>query len=825
MSVRVLDLPALWLAAAGSALAAPGAAYPEGIRPLLEKHCFECHGEKTQKAGVRLDGIEDFRAADVTLWTKVHEAVASREMPPEDEPQLAEEEVARLLAWIEDEQRGAEPPRTRRMNRRELAAALRDVTGLGVDYAGGLPEDGKVAGFDTGADGLQDAADSIEQVMAVTRRAVDAIRFLSPPPGEPVVMDFGSESFKDFRRGLNAYKEMNIFSKGSTVTWLGEQGILLAPTWINDRDSFALDVPPPRKRQGVLRVAIVAAAGEAPAGVPNPRLAVRIGGRDFEPLEIIPGDPPRRIEFEIQVEDHILSNSGITVSLRNRIEMPYEVEGFENEDRTKPEDKIPGGGGLYRPLFDRKELAPDQRPVPMLLIRRLEVESDHVAKWPPDHWQVETGPLGEGGESARRLLALWVERAWRRPVQSAELEPFQAFFAQLRGEGMGFEDALRATFQTVLMSGQFRFLAALSDEDPVISQHGIATRLSFMLTGGPPDGELRMLAAAGKLRDGGVLDAQVDRLLADRRSEGFFEPFVVQWLNMDQPITLVMDSLQQVDHLFGRYLKQSLRGETVEYFKQVLLENRSARELVMSDWTMMNDSAARHYGYSGIEGGHFRRVRLRDDDPRGGGIIGHAGIQSMLTWMGENWVIYRGVWALHHILDMPPPPAPLEVPELNPSASDNRGKSFRELLRQHQEDPNCAICHKHMDPMGFAFQNFDPAGRWREVEYARYIRNELDGKIEWRGEGETRPVDSKGRLPRGEEFSSFGECKQLIAAHYMEDVLGGLLKNLLLHGTGRQADVDDLAVIRSIVKDLAPDQHPLRDALKALVRSRAFLDR
>jgi hypothetical protein len=192
----------------------------------------------------------------------------------------------------------------------------------------------------------------------------------------------------------------------------------------------------------------------------------------------------------------------------------------------------------------------------------------------------------------------------------------------------------------------------------------------------------------------------------------------------------------------------------------------------------------------------------------------------MLCWMGDNWVIYRGAWALKNLLDAPPPPPPLDVPELE---DEHRGKTLRETLQRHQSDPKCAVCHVRIDPLGFAFQNFDLSGRWRAVEFERYETKELDGKIEWRGVGKSRPVDALGRLPRGEEFRSFGEWKDLVVRHYQADLVRGLSKKLLIYATGRTPDVADLADIDAVMKTLAPKGYPLRDLLKALLRSRAFL--
>jgi len=183
-------------------------------------------------------------------------------------------------------------------------------------------------------------------------------------------------------------------------------------------------------------------------------------------------------------------------------------------------------------------------------------------------------------------------------------------------------------------------------------------------------------------------------------------------------------------------------------------------------------------------------------------------------------VIYRGAWALRHILDKPPPPPPLEVPELDPSSGKNKGKTFRELLEQHQNDEKCSVCHKYMDPLGFAFQNFDISGRWRDKEYESYKRDELDGKIAWRGAGKSRPVDASGHLPRGEPFKNYEEWKKIVTQSYMEDIAGGLLKNLVLYGTGRTPDVDDIATIRTILQE--NQSMRLKDCLKKLLNSETF---
>jgi hypothetical protein len=788
------------------------------IAPFLKKHCLSCHGADKQKAQFRLDRIEGFRAGESHLWTRVHEQIAEGRMPPEERPKPAQAETQQILSWIEKEQKVVRPGGIRRLNRRELSAALQDLTGLGVDFAAALPGDGTIDGFDTGADALQDAADSVSQCMQITRRAVEAIRFLDPAPRKALSFDF--RQTKDFRKTFDAWKTEGVTAKGGGNGIPGK-GLLLQPQWLGDRVESTLHVPPPPDRRGVLRLKVVISVLKKLDGVPYPNLWVEIGGKSIDHREITPtADGPQELVYDVQVDDLAVEQQrGVGITLSCKVEMPYAIEGFDNEDKSRADQPpVPGGTGLFRPAFDRKKLTLEQQPIPFIVLHSMEIDSDHVASWPPEHWEPKIGSIGDDPESARRLLELWMIRAYRRPAIASQMEPMLALYREERKKGATFDGALRAAFQAVLLSAPFRYLAS-----PTESDYAIASRLSFMLIGAPPDTELRRLAGEGKLRDPAVLDAQTERLLADPRSDAFFRPFVSQWLELGQPITIAMDHIQKQDFRFGRHLKASMTEETVAYVRELFATNRPARELLSSDWTMMNDILARHYGYEGIQGGALRKITLRPADPRGGGLLGHAGIQSMLCWMGDNWVIYRGAWTLRHILDAPPPPPPLEVPELNPSDAENHGRTFKELLRRHQQDPKCATCHASIDPLGFAFQNFDLSGRWRDVEHEKYEKKELDGKIEWHGTGKTRPVDTVGRLPRGEEFKTYAEWREIVVRNYQTDLVRGLLKNLLIYSTGRRPDVADLAEARAILKNQTSREFPLRDVLKALLRSRAFL--
>ncbi len=824
--IAVLLFMATWTCAADDG-------FQSAASPLLKQYCLDCHGAEKQESNVRFDNLDGFAVGDRNLWTMVHEKISAGEMPPEDRPQPSDAAKKQLLSWIERQQRSLGTGSTRRLNRRELSGALQDLTGLPVDFAAGLPGDGKLAGFDTGASALQDSASSIDQMMRVTRRAVDGIRFLEPSSG-PVFRADLLET-KDARKALDAWKEQGAESKvrGYPVPGVG---LHLEPKWLGDRDGLEVYVPAPADGRGLLRLTLVAAVKKYFDGVPNPHLWVKVGGKAVDYREITgTTEQPQELVYVVQLEDVGIGSKGVKIFLASKIEVPYGVKGFENENKSK--EPIPGGQSLFRPMYNRKERSPEKHPAPFVVLRSIQVEPDYVAAWPPVGRALlpvkddseRTGKsahptISDDLSSAKKLLAFWVERAWRRPVSDAEQERFLTLYQKLRGQKFTFDEALRAAFHSVLLSPPFRYLPSAADDGETIAQHAIASRLSFMLWGGPPDDELRQLASAGRLRDPRVLNEQVDRLLTDPRSDAFIRPFVMQWLELDQPITVTQDHIGKQDFRFGRHLKESMKEETVLYIARLFRENRPANELIDSDWTMMNESLAHHYGYDGIEGAHLRPVTLRKDDPRGGGILSHAGIQSMLCWMGDNWVIYRGAWALRHILDDPPPPPPLDVPELDPSAGNNRGKSFKELLKQHQEDAKCAVCHKSMDPLGFAFQNFDVSGRWRDVEFDSYAWGGLDGKKVWNGKGKSRPVDTIGHLPRGEEFATYVEFKDAFLKNYMPDLTRGVLKNLMVYATGRKPDVDDMAEIRAILKEQQSKGYPLGDLLKAVVRSKAFLE-
>jgi len=1104
--------------------------FEKHVQPFLEKHCYSCHGEEKQKARIRYDQIKGFTNKDHHLWTLVYEQVSSNEMPPEKKARPSKEEIKNVLDWIKVKSGEASSKTStgyiRRLNRRELSAYLQDITGLKVDYTLGLPQDGKVNGFDTGIEGLQDSPNSVVEILETTRLAIQGLRFLEPSKSKLYKLNL-----KDIKKPMDTMKKsfekegIRVKFKNDRDASIEGQGVLVSGSWNSDRFSTSKFYIPVEEK-GLYRVKALLLKHESIyENMPTVNGYISTGGIKTEYIPVTASEEkPMEMEVVGRLEYSTLyntrkneianaikkkypySNQMLTVGLGAKIEMPYAVEGFSNDNKNgtpgnslfRPklggghsrvkslsfspdgkyiltagqdrgfklwlvekqrelqemrqhsknvhsvcfspdgklivsgsedkslklwdvktgkyfktlkghsgtvrsvqfspdgkmivsgsEDKslkiwdvksakaiktlkghsgkvtsvcfspdgklivsgsddktiklwdvqsgkelktfkghsgsisnvafssngkflasasddktskiwdvksgkelrslkghskkvwgvsfspdaktlvsvsddklikiwnvqsgqeiktlkerfnlwsvtfspdgksiVTGGNGKEIRFWDfksgentktLKKLPFQQQPISHMVLQDIEIETNYTKQWPPKEWQASVGEVGDTSNYARSLISLWMKKAWRREINNNEIDHFLRFYESLRKKEMTFDNAVRATFHSVLMSGPARYLSApqgLGIQD----QYAIASKLSFMLTGRGPDQELLTLAVNKKLQNPKAVSKQIDRLLSTKQSSGFFKPFVFQWLHLDQPITLSSEYFGQQDFNFFRRLIESMRQETILYFAQMLKDNRPASEIIDSNWTMMNDSLARHYKYDEIKSPVHQKVTLRKDDPRGGGIIGQAGIQAMLTWMGENWIIYRGHWMLTHILDDPPPAPPLDVPELNPS---KRGKkSVREMLKAHSNTESCNVCHKKIDPMGFAFRNFDPNGAWRDLEFEKYSVKELDGKKEWRGLGKSKPLDVSATLHRGGKFNNFKEFKSLIIKSYMDDIVMGLMKNYVLYGTGRKPVVKDIIELEKKMVDLKKKNYPMKDVLKAVLTSQIFL--
>jgi len=387
---------------------------------------------------------------------------------------------------------------------------------------------------------------------------------------------------------------------------------------------------------------------------------------------------------------------------------------------------------------------------------------------------------------ARTILSSLARRAFRRPVTDGDLDPLLAFYRRGRAEG-GFENGIRAALEALLVSADFLFRA---EPDPPglrpgtvyrLGGYELASRLSFFLWSSIPDESLLELAAAGRLHDPAVLEQQVRRMLDDPRSGALIANFTGQWLQLRNLASVKPDP--EIFREFDESLRRALQQETEMLFASVLREDRSVLDLLRADYTWLNQRLAEHYGVYGIYGSQFRRVPVRD--PHRAGLLGHAAILTVTSYPNRTSVVQRGRWVMDNLLGTPPPPPPPDIPELKPHAGDGRPLTMREQMQQHRANSTCAACHARMDPIGFALENYDAIGRWRESDAGT-------------------PIDATGKLPGGAAFQGPAGLRQLLVSRYREDFAATVAEKLLTYALGRGLEYYDKPAVRAITRQSSP---------------------
>jgi len=810
-----------------------GDAFRATVLPFLEKHCVACHGPDERNAGIRFDLLPaGFAANDSVLWTRVYREIEAGRMPPESESRPESAQAKAVSGWIFDQARAARATlgsgSQRRLNRREYAALVTNVLRLNLpQFEKYLPTDRLSEGFDTLAVGLQDATASLNVSQEAVHMLLRRIDFLEPKPGP-------SEGwFGDFVSGTQAF--VGNAAKKDFIRVKG--GGVVEPHFVNESVRHAnrgkgLEVKVTNDdadfNGGFLRIRLTVAS-LAPQGVAPPTLRFS-GDRRIE----ITGDAdhPQSVEFLILPRD--CGVPGVQHQ-KNKPPLYHFAVGFFANQKTLPLDPLEAkdarGIPIDSPEFVEAVKAKNTSyPASWLQFQKYEIEPSYRHQWLTPE---ERGTLSADDTGAMAVVRKLAASAFRRPVSEEEDRLLASFYSKCRNGSLGLDDSIRLTAEMIFISAAARTLLPTDVGEPALRQYAIASRRSFSLVGQPPDPRLLELAAAGKLGEPSVLRQEVERLLDHPDSmKGFLTPFATMWLTLGLPKTVAPERVGQQKWetvqppnlgLYREHILDGMNRESIAYFDIMLKENLPARELLDSDWLPMNDAMAYHYGYPRIIGHRFQKVKLRPDDPRGGGILGQAGVMSMTTWMGPNWPIYRGAWAVRHVLNHPPPPAPLEVPELN--HKDHGGKPIREKLAAHATDAKCAVCHKLMDPVGFAFQHFDVSGRWQEEEAeSNAVVLEEDGTSNYLRAGKKWPVDASGKLPRGEAFASWKEFKRLAATHYAEDVARGQLQRYVRYFTSREPTVLDEVVLKKLLKQSRERNFPMRDMLKDFLTSEIFLE-
>jgi hypothetical protein len=405
---------------------------------------------------------------------------------------------------------------------------------------------------------------------------------------------------------------------------------------------------------------------------------------------------------------------------------------------------------------------------------------------------------------ARKIISALARRAYREPVSDSDLETLLGFYQQGRNHG-GFESGIEMALRRMLASPQFVFrferdpANVTPDANYRVSDLDLASRLSFFLWSSIPDDELITLASAGKLKTPVVLEQQVRRMMADSRSQALVDNFAGQWLYL-RNLRAVAPDLEEFPN-FDDNLRQAFKTETELFFGSIMHEDHSVLDLLSANYTFVNDRLARHYGIPNIDGSQFRRVTVTEDARRG--LLGQGSILTVTSVATRTSPVQRGKWLLENVMGTPPNPPPAGVPPLKENAAGSRELTVRERMEQHRADPACAGCHKVLDPLGFALDNFDAVGAWRTL-----------------GE-DGAPVDASGVLADGTKVKGPVDLRNALLSR-PNVFVGTMTEKLMTYALGRGVEYYDMPAIRTIVHDAAHNDYRFSSLVLGVVKSAPF---
>lgn len=755
---------------------------------MLDRYCMDCHNDVDFTGDLSFQHRRpDEVPADPAVWEKVVRKLTIRAMPPRDERQPEGEARARFVAALSgtlDAAAAAKPyagtTTVHRLNRVEYANAVRDLLGVEADVAELLPSDGGDFGFDNIAEVLTTSPFLLDRYLTVAMRVADMAI------GNPETVLTATSYRIPFELTQNKRLEgMPLGTRGGTSV----------------HHTFPAD------GEYVL-------SGRLIRGVEEGYFGIEGYDRPHEFLILVDGETVFSSEIGGK-EDHELSVAeGINVA-----------QAAIDEKMTSP--PIPITAGPHEVAFTWRERTSTEQntwepglrasleihnPSGMPRLENGVIEGPYsvtgVSNTPSRERIFVCRPATEAEESAcaTQILSKLARHAFRRPVNAEDVEASLESYNKARADGGDFDSGIRAAVTRMLVSPFFLFRVEKNSPDvPAGSSHRIsdfelASRLSFFLWSSIPDDELLDLAEKQQLREADVLEAQVRRMLADSRSNALIENFVGQWLQLRN-----LESRVKPDFLlypdFDDNLRKAFRRETEMLFAHVLREGRPVHELINANYTFVNERLARHYGIDGVYGARFRRVELTD--PNRWGLFGHGSLLSLTSAASRTSPIIRGKFIVTQFWNNPPPSPPPTVPALEESAPKDRPSTVREQLELHRADPNCAACHNNIDPVGFALENFDADGSWRD--------RTRDGL----------PIDSAGILADGTPVDGPVALRQALLAN--PNVFAGTVtEKMLIYALGRGLTPADMPVVRSILRNAAEHDYSLRVIVLGIVDSYPF---
>ena len=754
-----------------NANAASGLNFEKDIQPILERYCYDCHGDGVEKGGLALDQHKNSaeRLGDHENWMVVWENLRAQLMPPakKDQPSAAERE--KVMRWVERDVFKVDPDNPdpgrvtiRRLNRTEYENTVNDMLGARFEADEEFPPDDTGYGFDTIGDVLSLSPLLLEKYLDAAEKIVDQV---VPKTGPRLpTQEIPGERFR-FQKATGRrmpFAQAGIYEHGHSVKQSGRYRLRVEMRVIGSMEATSHSAKLALRANGRELVREDLSWDNRKAIYLTGEADLKGGANTFG-LQIIPAANPGEGEHPLQL-------SVRTVYLQGPI------GGSKSE--------YPRG---YHVIF------PDGAP-------------------PDDR---------EGREVyAEKILQRMGTYLFRRPVDESTLQRLVALaIAHDREAGVMFEQGIARAMTAMLSSPRFLFRAEIQADpnDPGqvvnIDEFALASRLSYFLWSTTPDAELLKAAEAGDLRRN--LRKHIDRMLDDSKARRFVRNFVGQWLQTRDVEAIAIDPRRilrirdrgKAYRIFNSSVRKAMRGETEYMFGHLVAENRSALDLLNADYTFLNSTLAKFYGIKGVEGYEMRKVQLPEDSHRGG-ILTHGSILLVTSNPTRTSPVKRGLFVLENILGTPPPPAPPNVPELEEAVRRNRDQrlTMREALALHREAPLCNSCHARFDSIGLAMENFNALGIWREKE------NDLT-------------IDTRGQLATGEKFESIRELSNLLATDRRKDFYRCLTEKLLTYALGRGMEYYDTPTIEGIVDKLDADRGRMRHLIYWIAESVPFQKR
>jgi Protein of unknown function (DUF1592)/Protein of unknown function (DUF1588)/Protein of unknown function (DUF1587)/Protein of unknown function (DUF1585)/Protein of unknown function (DUF1595)/Planctomycete cytochrome C len=755
---------------------------------VLGKYCITCHNDKARTGDLSLEkaDLTDIPKGAET-WEKVVRKVRAGMMPPPGMPRPQRAQLDDLAGYLEtalDRTAGLRPRPGRttmhRLNRAEYANAIRDLLALDVDAAALLPPDDESSGFDNIADVLTVSPSLMERYLSaswnISRLAVGNLN-IAP-----------STSIYRVRPDLSQDQHIEGLPPGT------RGGIVV-------QHNFPLDA------EYVIKLRLWRNTFDLMRGMEDPhdieiamdgqRLTlVTAGGREqFLKMAENPGT------FGTDLDQRLTVKVPVTAGTHTLWATTVLKSHAPREDMIKP---------FLRTTVDGLDIMGDPS------VDRLTIEGPYAPTGSGDTASRRkifvcrpTGSAGEASEAAcaRRILSSLARVAYRRPVDTMTVDTLMDFYRRGRAGVTGssaFDRGIEAALQFILASPAF--LVRFEPDPPNLAPNAVyrlsdlalASRLSFFLWSSLPDEQLLTVASQGRLKEPVVLEQQVKRMLGDARSNALVTNFAEQWLHLRNLKNSAPDLEAFPD--FDDNLRQSMKEETSLFFDSIAREDRSVVDLLNADYTFVNERLARHYGMRNVYGSQFRRVTLGNEARRG--LLGQASVLTVTSYPNRTSPVERGKWILTNLLGVPPQPPPPNIPPLSETSADGKVLSLRERMERHRANPVCAGCHKVMDPIGFALENFDGVGRWRNTE-------------------EGAAINTSGTLYNGTDVDGIIGLRRSLVAE-PEIFVGVMTEKLLTYALGRGLEYYDMPAVRKIVRDSRSKDFRFSSIVLGIVRSTPF---